>query len=341
MKRTVIIAILAVFLPAGIYAQTSTPLPSTPVPINPLEDYFIDFGPATQTSDIQEGVDYVTVGSLMPYRVKPPIDDDDMPTGAKTNFSIDYKWLFTPLSPITPTTPLQVLRMPNGTTIPVSNPGAAPAAMPATPTNANWYTTNEVSVRMPNQTGNISLTHSTRYMFNDEILCDDPSATDLTYTIRVVPRPSIKVNSADGIGVGDLEIVSCIDDPVIFPTNTDAGALLIVDGYDKINVQFTLNHKTLGGGTPTPVMTEQWIELDGKELKFPGAMFNKVGIYTIDILNVTDRISRKSLDQDAVKSVLTGADADVPPAGALKVYIYPKPNTPGTTIDVQHIKNVR
>ena len=330
MKRIIaIMIILAALLPAVVNAQSATPLPSItpPWPIAPT--HFVKFGPAAENLVTQEGVDFVTVGSLMPYRVNPPVLEGDMPTGANTNFSIDYKWQF-----MSGTAVLPVLRMPVDASG-VPNPGAAPAAT-SNPV-LHWYTTNEVSVKMPTTVGTVALTNNSRLVFNGTVMCDEaPGTNDLNYTIRVVPRPSIKINTADGIGVGDLEMISCVEDPVTFPTNSDEGALLIVDGYDVINVQFTLKRRPLGGGDATTVVNAQWIELTGKELTFPGAMFTQVGVYTIDILNVTDRISRKSLDQDAVKAV---ADVDMPPAGSMNVYIYPKPNSSGNVQDVEHIKN--
>ena len=342
MKRIVLISVLAALLPVSLYAQpasssvqSATPLPTTPVPITPLTEYFVDFDDSG-SGDQDEGWDYVTVGSLMPYRVKEPLADADMPKQTGTDFRIDYKWHFSHSSASNP-----VLNMPTAT-VTSTHPGAATAAPTMSPATPNWYTTNEVSIRMPltpTATGSeITLRHNTRFVFNGVVICDEPTeANDLVYRIKVVPRPSIKLTATSGTEIPDVEIIACVNDNVTFPANPP-GANLVVDGFDKINVQFTLWHRPLGStAAPTAVAEKQWLELSGKTLQFPGSLFTTVGVYTIDILNVTDRISRKSLDQDAVAAV---AGADMPEDGKLKVFIYPQSNTtPETINDVQHIQN--
>ena len=339
MKRIVLISVLAALLPLSLYAQSvhsTTPMPSSTPPWPITETHFVDFGADGQTLDTQEGWDYVTVGSLMPYRVNVPLAGADMPKQEGTNFRIDYKWHFSHSN--------TVLNMPTtGGPFTATHPSAATAAPTMSPATPNWYTTNEVSIRMPltpTATGSeITLAHNTRFVFNGEILCFDPSnpPADLTYRIKVVPKPSIKLTATGGATDPDVEIVACVGDDVLFPV-TNPGANLVVDGYDKINVQFTLWHRPLGStAAPTAKVTGEWLELDGKTLEFPGSLFDEVGVYTIDILNVTDRISRKSLDQVAVAATV---GTDTPENGKLKVYIYPQSNsTPETMNDVQHIKN--
>ena len=329
MKRTAVTVILAIAMSAGIFAQQLTnprftQLPHTPVPITPESTYFVEFDDPSKSSDKEEGVDYVTVGSLMPYKVAPPIAAGDMPQSANTNFRIEYKWLFTPQSPLA-ATPLGVLKMPAATTeLPT------PAALTAT--DAFWYNANEVSVRMPADEGTVTLTNSARYVFNNLPLCPGEDPDDKGYTIKIVPRPSVRL--ASGVAKEDLEIVSCVETDVVIPTS-GLGAHLTVDGFEDINIEFTLTHRAIGSsGTPTTLYQNQWLVLNGKTLDFPGELFQSPGVYSIDITNVTDRISRKSLDRDAVKAKL---ETDLP-AASYSVFIYPKPDT-NILQPVKHIKN--
>ena len=337
MKRTVIIAILAALIPLSLYAQgySATPKPSVVPPWPITGTYFTPFDNSGNTAN-NESWDYVTVGSLMPYRVKEPLLEGDVPQNA--DFRIDYKWLFTLHGS---TTPMPVLNMPTEAGH-VPNPGAATDAPTMSPATPNWYTTNTVSIKMPltptEDDEEITLAHNTRFVFNGIVLCDAITGPpDLTYKIKVVPKPSIKLTATGGATDPDVEIVACVGDDVLFPV-TNPGANLTVDGYDDINVQFTLLHRELGStDDPTAKVTAQWLVLDGKTLEFPGSLFDEPGVYSINILNVTDRISRKSLDQGAVAAVI---GTDTPAAGKLKVYIYPQPNTPGVNVnDVQHIRN--
>ena len=330
MKRIVLISvIIAAVLPASIYAQLTNPrfveLPNTPVPV-PTERFVI-FGPAGANLVTQEGVDFATVGSLMPYVVTPPIEEDDMPQGDNTNFRIEYLWQFSPqMTPPGPSA-LNVLRLPLAATE-LPNPAAAPPSVIA-PT-ANWFLTNEVSVRMPAQTGEVRLTHNARYIFNEQPMCPGDPNDNLNYTINVVPRPSIRVRP--GVSSRDLETISCIDEDVIIPTG-ETGHLLL-DGYEDLNIQFTMRRRPMASTNFTTIVADQWLVLEGKTLEFPGELFNEPGVYVIEFLNITDRISRKSLDMAAV-AAQAGLDL---PASTYTVYIYPRPSTE-VLQPVRHLMN--
>ena len=352
MKRIVIIVILAVFLPVGMYAQSPSVFISQDdynallvVPVPPLATtfpidtakHFVNFDVPANNAHNQEGVDYVTVGSLIPYRVKKPLTSAEKPA----SLTMDYMWLITPRSP-NPTVKLDVFKMPTS----LAEVTTTVAATPATPAAADYFTNNEISVKMPPQPGMVDLRHRVRYTFKENEMCP-PDGTPIyrDQLIQLVPRPSIKLNTGDGVGVGDLEFVGCVDESVTVPTTgTGAEALLLVDGYEDIIIQLKVSHKALetDGGAETVPFNGQWVKLSGKTLEFPGALFTESGVYTIDILNISDRISRKSLDQSLVKSVIEGPTAglDVPPAGSLKVYILPKITEPGHMEPVQHIRNV-
>ena len=334
MKRTVIILVsLAVLMPAIIYAQpTHANLVKIPTVADalPLTDaYFKEFvSPPTDITHMAEHVDFVTVGSLMPYRVDPVFTGNEIPKG--TSFSIDYMWLFTPQAPLTHT--FSVLQMP--TAVP-PNPGQATASSSA-PT-ANWYTTNEISVRMPASTGAVVLSNSARFVFNGVVMClDGTGPTPVDYKITVVNRPKLMPKTVSGTAV-DVEIVSCVDEDAEFPVNTAGNALLDFTGIGPFNINFNIKRTPLSGtSTIAYNYTNLWLKLDDDKLIFPDALFDEPGVYEIDILNMNDKISRKSLDQDAVKAV---AGTDVP-TSSLKVFIYPSVNTPGVLSPVEHIRNV-
>ena len=337
MKRIVIIlVILAAYLPVSVNAQGTFTDPRfltqaqydallVPVPVAPQATHFIDFGLPTETANTQEGWDYVTVGSLMPYRVDEPLQTNEMPS---KNFRVDYMWLFTPEGAAA----RPVLKMPAST----SELPTPPAATPATA--APFFAENEVSVRMPEEAGDVKLEQRVRYTFNNEEICppDDPNMKR-EHTIRVVARPSIKLNKEDGKTPGDLETVSCVDEDVTIPTGTGPSAQLIVDGIADIAVQFSLTHKAIGANTTTDIATNQWLKLNGTALVFPGELFKAAGVYTIEFLNVSDRISRKSLDQVGVKAK---DDLDMPEGGKYTVYILPKVDSVDKMEPVQHLRNM-
>ena len=338
MKRiaiVVIIAVIGAFSPAKIQAQLMTQaqydLLLVPVPITPLTTHFIDFG--TGASSTEEGVDFATVGSLMPYRVNIPLTPDEIPA----NFTMDYMWLFTPKAP-NATAKLDVWKMPTT----VAEAETTVAATPATVTpNTDFFQNNEVSVEMPPLPGMVDLVHRVRYTFKGAEMCPETNPEKREQEIQVVARPSVKLNAEHGVGVADLEFVGCVEEPVTIPTGTDASGMLVVDGFADIIIQIKVTHQALvgDGGAVTTPFDNQWLKLTGNTLVFPGEIFTKPGVYTIDILNISDRISRKSLDQSLVKSVTSGANADTPPAGALKVYILPKITAPEDMEPVQHLRN--
>ena len=339
MKRIVIIsAILAMVMSAGVLAQTPPthvnlvriPTIADDVPV-PGAEYRPFVAPPVNLTDGAEDVDFVTVGSLMPYRMEAVFTGTEVPTG--TNFQIDYFWRFVPQMDPPGPSPLAVLQKATATT-PI--PTGAATASTIDPV-ANWYKDeNEVTVRMPRQTGNITLSTSARFVFNGDVMCQTGTPpTPVDYRITVVDRPKITPVMVDGVPK-HLEVVACVNEDVPFPSGTGATALLNLSGYGPYNVNFSITRTPMTGTDVDPyTYSNLWLVVTGNELVFPDALFDEPGVYEIEILNLTDRISRKSLDQDEVKAV-AGADF---PASSLKVFIFPDLGQPGVLSPTQHIRN--
>jgi len=233
-----------------------------------------------------ESVDSVSVGSRMPYKTNAQ--------DAVAGLTFEYKWLFTPASPI-----LNLA----GTT--ATEKGSA----------SNYFDENEISVLMPSSAGAVTLTTAVRSLFNGTVLC---ASEDSIYNIRVVPLPSITWTAADHAGCATAAAVTV-------PVTLTNGLI----GQPQYEVTYTLSYYTAFDKTGTPVTTTgNTIAPTGSDLVFPAATFNQgLGVYEITVTNITDRISRKSLD------ALT---ATTLPTGVQNVYLFPVP----VANPVQHIRNM-
>jgi len=212
---------------------------------------------------------------------------------AVAGLTFEYKWLFS--SALT----VQTL---SGTTLTGSN---------------NYYVNNEISVVMPAITGDITINANVRTLSGGSVLCAAP--TDDTYTVRVIARPTINW-AANG------SVVGCSAQEVNIPLTT-------LNGYKQYEIAYSITfYNTFdksGGVTST---SGGYVVLTGDNLNFPASAFNNgIGLYEIEVTGITDRISRKSLDMNLVKS--TSSDL---PGDAYKVYVYPTP----TTNPLEHIKNM-
>ena len=198
-----------------------------------------------------------------------------------------------------------------------TSPAIVIQSLALTPTDLtgadNYFTANEISVVFPSL-GDITISTNVRYMMGSTPLC--AAADDTDNTIRVIPRPTIK-------WVAD-EVVGCVAMPVTIPVT--------VTGYKQFEVMYTITHYTTFDKTDdTPTTTNAWVVLTGNSLIFPASTFSATGVYEITITNITDRISRKSLDMDLVKAQMNDL-----PEGTYAVKIYPAPQTK----PLQHIKNI-
>ena len=254
-------------------------LPNTPTP--PTSAHWTEFTAAGTV----ESIDSVTVGSRMPYRVAP---QDNVPTG----LTVQCKWLF-------------------------SNGAPIQSLAGATLTGVDDYYdgVNEISVVMPTATGDITINTNVRYMMGTTPLC--ATATDNTYAVRVVPRPTISWAETP------VPIVACVATPVTIPVT--------VTGYRQFEVEYTVEYWSTFDKSGSSTTNSEWVVLTGNQLIFPETMFPATGVYEISITNITDRISRKSLDM----SLVAAQSSDLP-GGAYTVMIIPAP----TTNPLQHIKNM-
>ncbi len=233
-------------------------------------------------------IDSVTVGSRAGYAIT---YDPVLRKIAFLNPSV-FDWKFKNITNILPLT---------GSTSPLSAVDAF-----------GFYTDTAISVIMPSIVGVETLTVHEKSMPKIGTGCSDPNGQKLP--IRILPRPKIELVNTTNIPSS----TGSIDIPVK------------LNGYGPwlVTVEIKYNDNTT-----------QTIEVEvGKYGDNPGAstpleLIMKVlpsqpdNINTITILNVGDRISAKSLDQDLVKS-----QANELPTNRFFVKKAPKPKT-------YHIKN--
>ena len=205
--------------------------------------------------------------------------------------SFEYKWLFSPTQTVLSFT---------GT--PLTG-------------NANYYTDNEISVVMPATPGDITITTNVRNLMGTTVLCE---GTEENNTIRVLPRPTIKW-PANGITTG------CAAQEVTILLDALTGNEEFIVDYD---IDYWDTYDKSGGLTSTSSGTVSLMS-SSLSLVFPATTFSAEGLYEIKATNISDRISRKSLD------LITSTPSDLP-ATVYQVVVYPSP----VTKPLQHIKNM-
>jgi len=301
-------------LPLGASAQIvwHTPpatLTATPtyqnVPLAGIAGFFTDFTGAN-------AVDTVPVGGRMAYRVDPP---DVLPTSL--NISAEYKWLFAPALPV-----LQL----NAT-------GTAATASTFTPT-ANWYKENEISAVMaatafPTLPASATIRTNVRYATATSALCPGDETSDDVNNIVVIDLPEILWTAGGQVAV-------CVNEAFVIPLSTLRHFIAGSHPDPKLEIAFTITYWGKNFvNTGTPVEEEDWflsganINMTSNTLSFPG--LTEYGLYEIKITNITDRISRKSLDP------LTVAGSKLPP-DVFTVVILPRPDA-APLQQLQHIRN--
>ena len=240
-----------------------------------------------------ESTDTVTVGSRMPYYMpaQTPV----------TGLTFEYKWVFDP----------------GMTVLNYAGDANAPAG-----TGTGFYKENEISVVMPGTAGSVKISTNVQTLSGTTLLC--PPGADVDYPIQVVPAPSMIWDNTS---------------PMILCKTIDADVSVDIQltGYGQWEVAYRIVKTDLEDANPgAPIDRTATIGTSKDkvgttasdfELLIDDADFSGIGIYTITITSLTDRISRKSLD--AVNGTL--------PATTFKINVYPVP----TTNKLQHVRNVQ
>lgn len=250
-----------------------------------------------------EEVDTVTVGSKMAYRVDGDPVIQSLITAGVMNPS-EFKWEFS--------TSLTMTK-PNGSAL---TNGDDQTGYP------NYYTDKEIYVIMPTTVGGITLTVNERSMPKNGIGCE---GSDSTANILVINRPTMAwpgITEIGSCGVDDIEID------------------LTLTGYSDWVVTYDVYFTASINGTRTRIHQDETATVgSNKKITVAESLFNQVdgqskpvaGTYEIVVTNLTDRISRKSIDQTLIAS-----QAGDIPTDAFKVYVYPAP----ASKKLQHVKNM-
>ena len=223
------------------------------------------------------------------------VEAQTAPTGLTLTF--EYKWLFDP-------------------SLTVQDLGGTNLT-PATGTS--YYSATEISVVMPASPTTVTLTSNVRNLFNGAVLCE---ASDVNNTIRVLPRPTISWTANT--------VATCGAATVTIPVT--------LTGFSDFEVYYTItywaNFDKSDSPSPTPSAVKYATITNSGTASFdiPSTEFSATGLYEITVTNITDRISRKSLDMSLVAAQSTDL-----PTGVYTVLNVPAP----TAQPVQHIKNVQ
>lgn len=282
-------------------------------------------GPTPGTYDAATS-DYVTIGSRVPYYVAPDATIGAMATALTMDYS-NFQWevLTSALAPLalTPAT------YANG--VLTAGEGAAP-----------WVLENEISLTWaaPAAAGTQYVLRATEHSNplgagNFALGCID--ATPEVRNVYVLARPTIAFDGTEAggctatpgstfyvplniTGLGNWEVTYTVsyNGNVATPGTY---TLLIADPIAGVNdgnviAQSVLSRPAAGTSSATP-------GTDGLGIALPLAQY---GYYDVTITNVTDRISRKSLDALAA----SGA------AGSFRILVTPTPDTN----PIRHIQNL-
>jgi hypothetical protein len=242
-----------------------------------------------------ESVDTVTVGSRMPYYVAPQT--------AISGLDFEYKWLFSPA--------LTILNYAGN-----ANAQAGNSAAPG------YYKENEISVVMPASPGAITVNTNVQWVSGTTVSC--PPGSDDAYSIQVVPAPTM-------IWKNTPEITQCS------PVAADVPVDIQLTGYGQWLVNYNIVKSDLDGNNPgtannktdRPIGAAKdnvGLTATDFQLMIDQGDFSGPGLYTITVTQLTDRISRKSLD--LVNGTL--------PTSTFVIKVYPTP----TTNKLQHVKNM-
>ncbi len=279
-------------LSIGVYAQPTLP------------------GDYVTFQKVGEGVDTVTVGSRMAYKVAGDPIVASMPATIM-NSSI-FKWDFSKA--------VTIKDIAGASTLTEFDASGSP----------KYYTAKEISVVMPASLGDMTLTINEKSRPVNGTGCE---GNDSIANIFVVAKPTLQWPATANYS-------SCANDAVTINVP--------VTGYGQWNVEYTITYKPFGGTALAAVTYTATIGANGKKagtfgFTIPAVNFigtdgvqGVAGEYSVHVTKLTDRISRKSLDQTLVAAV-QGANntADIP-SEAYVVNILPTP----TTKKLQHVENM-
>lgn len=297
---------------------------------------FAQYVGPTATTYEDENSDYVTIGSRMPYYVAPDETIADMQTAGTMDYS-NFRWevLQSDLSAlaITPAT-------------------YANAALTEGEGLAPWVTQNEISVTWADPT----VVAGTQYVIrvtehsnplgagNFTLGCED--ATPEIRNVYVLARPTIDWGTAQTTGCGitpgaastfyvPLDVTGLGEWEVTYSVTYNGAAYIASTTSAALGTATTVTSdatviaeaaatKNLEG-TPDSGTDGLPVVLNG------GGTLNGYGYYDVTITNITDRISRKSLDM-----ALVASQVDDIPATAYRIYVNPTP----VTNPIQHLENL-
>ena len=322
VKRIGILAAAFALLSLGVYAQE--------MPTSAKTKANVGSGAATQefttpAATTAEGIDTVTVGSTMQYTLDPIGIFGVIP---------QYKWVFT--GPAGHTWEIQkwvdkTATPPTYTPIVEADKNSLPYPAAGSVDATFLNKINEIVVKMPETIGTgtdgnkVTLTNDIRYSNSTTVFCpNEQGAVD--HEIRLVPAPKVEWE-------GDERMVGvCIGTPVIIPNSK-------LTGYSEFEISYGIQYfpnydPVTGMGVGTVVPVDQWLVVKGDKVAINGAYFTEEGMYQITVNDVTDRISRKSLEHVAGEAPKTATNA----ADPYYVYIYPTPDA--STIILRHVKNM-
>jgi hypothetical protein len=259
------------------------------------------------TAGERESIDSVTVGSRMAYRMAGDPVIANMPA-AVMNPSI-FKWNFSQSVTIKSLDGSQTLTEFDNT----ASPG--------------YYTNKEISVVMPTTAGSMTLTVNEKTRPVTGTGCE---GTDSVANITVVDKSTLR-------WPGTIEVGSCTATDVVIPL-TLAGSLKGRHEWDVTYEVLYTPYDNYPSGTITKVAGTTVRIPAANTLTINSTVFDAAGKYEVKVTNLSDRISRKSLDQAAVAAVagVVGTGGATIPSAMYAIHVYPTPQTK----KLEHVKNI-
>lgn len=248
-----------------------------------------------------EGIDSVTVGSRMSYKVDP---DATISALSYMNPSV-FQWIFS-----------------NGLTVNKEDGTASTAVV----TEPGYIVENAVSALMPGASGTFTVNVNEKSQPKAGTGC---AGNVVSLTIHAFPRPTVNFSGVQSNG-------SCSAAAYSLPLSLTGYGPWTVEYSISYNGGAAVNYTISGGNAYTCGSASDiggTTANTGYSLTIPAAQLSSgVGEYDVKILNVYDRFALKSLDRALVASTAT----DLPTTNLYQLYIYPTP----TTSPIQHIKNL-
>lgn len=290
-------------------------------------------GPTPTYDAVLTTSDYVTIGSRVPYYVTPDAAIAAMRTAGVMNYSA-FSWRFT-------------------TNADVDLAGISPLQYDGdASTNAGlagYIVENEVSVVWGGAGVAEGSTYNVRAIEHSNPLsgiADGCEGDEEIRNVIILPRPTLAWGDAQTTGCG---IAPGAAATFYVPLNvTGLGEWEVTYSVTYNGAAYIATTTSAALGTATAVTSDATVVADAAAVKnlegtpdtesdgLPivlngGGALNGFGYYDVTITNITDRISRKSLDMSLVAS-----QAGDVPAAAYRIYVNPTPNTQ----PIQHLQNL-